>query len=84
MTAFRSIVHVLRGWPTPMGVAINTLVERFEEDGVGLQEQTARQMAVMAAQVVEFARLRSLLAKPSPKVAPPPRKGKARTMGSSP
>jgi FMN reductase len=66
LTAFRSIVHALRGWPTPMGVAINTLVERFDEDGVGLQEPTARQMAVMVGQVMEFARLRSLLAKPSP------------------
>jgi hypothetical protein len=65
LTAFRSIVHALRGWPTPMGVAINTLVERFDDDGVGLQEHTARQMAVMVGQVMEFARLRSLLAKPS-------------------
>ena len=24
LSAFRSIVHALRGWPTPMGVAINT------------------------------------------------------------
>jgi FMN reductase len=66
LTAFRSIVHALRGWPTPMGVAINTLVERFDESGAGTQEHTARQMAVMVGQVVEFARLRSLLAKPSP------------------
>jgi FMN reductase len=65
LTAFRSIVHALRGWPTPMGVAINTLVERFDDDGVGLQEHTSRQMAVMVGQVMEFARLRSLLAKPS-------------------
>jgi FMN reductase len=65
LTAFRSIVHALRGWPTPMGVAINTLVERFDEDGVGLQEHTARQMAIMVRQVMEFAQLRSLLAKPS-------------------
>jgi len=62
LTAFRSIVHALRGWPTPMGVAINTLVEKFDEDGSGLQEQAARQMAIMVAQVMEFARLRSLVA----------------------
>lgn len=61
LTAFRSIVHALRGWPTPMGVAINTLVEQFDEHGVGLQEQAARQMAIMVRQVIEFARLRSLL-----------------------
>jgi FMN reductase len=61
LSAFRSIVHALRGWPTPMGVAINTLVERFDEKGSGLGEQTARQMAIMMGQVIEFARLRSLL-----------------------
>jgi FMN reductase len=66
LTAFRSIVHALRGWPTPMGVAINTLVERFDESGAGIEEHTARQMAIMVGQVIEFARLRSLLAKPVP------------------
>ena len=59
VTAFRSIVHALRGWPTPMGVAINTLTERVEEDGAGMTEQTERQMGIMVRQVVEFARLRS-------------------------
>jgi len=62
LSAFRSIVHALRGWPTPMGVAINTLVERFEENGPGMQEPTARQMGIMVAQVIEFAQQRSLLA----------------------
>jgi FMN reductase len=62
LSAFRSIVHALRGWPTPMGVAINTLVERFDEKGAGLQEQSALQMSIMVRQVIEFARLRSLLA----------------------
>jgi FMN reductase len=62
LAAFRSIVHALRGWPTPMGVAINTLVERFDEEGAGIAEQSARQMAIMVGQVIEFARLRALLA----------------------
>jgi FMN reductase len=69
LTAFRSIVHALRGWPTPMGVAINTLVEQFDENGVGLQEQAKRQMAIMVRQVIEFARLRSLAANVSTKSA---------------
>jgi FMN reductase len=62
LSAFRSIVHALRGWPTPMGVAINTLVERFDEAGGGIAEPTARQMAIMVGQVMEFARLRAQLA----------------------
>src|ERR1700678_787621 len=61
LSAFRSIVHALRGWPTPMGVAINTLVDRFDEEGAGIGEQPARQMAIMVGQVIEFARLRALL-----------------------
>jgi FMN reductase len=62
LSAFRSIVHALRGWPTPMGVAINTQLDRFDEDGAGIAEQSARQMAIMVGQVIEFARLRALLA----------------------
>jgi FMN reductase len=62
LSAFRSIVHALRGWPTPMGLAINTQVDRFDEEGAGIGEQSARQMAIMVGQVVEFARLRALLA----------------------
>jgi FMN reductase len=62
LSAFRSIVHALRGWPTPMGVAVNTLVERFDEKGMGIAEASARQMAIMVGQVIEFARLRALLA----------------------
>jgi FMN reductase len=62
LSAFRSIVHALRGWPTPMGVAINTQVERFDENGAGIGEQTARQMSIMVGQVIDFARLRPLLA----------------------
>jgi FMN reductase len=61
LSAFRSIVHALRGWPTPMGVAINTLLERFDANGLGMEEQAARQMAIMVGQVIEFARLRALL-----------------------
>jgi FMN reductase len=61
LSAFRSIVHALRGWPTPMGVAINTLAERFDGRGAGMAEQSAKQMSIMVGQVMEFARLRSKL-----------------------
>src|SRR5579863_1143292 len=62
LSAFRSIVHALRGWPTPMGVAINTLVDHFDETGAGIADQSTRQMSIMVGQVIEFARLRLLLA----------------------
>ena len=60
LSAFRSIVHALRGWPTPMGIALNTLVEKFDESGALVQEHSAQQMAIMVGQVVDFARMRSL------------------------
>jgi hypothetical protein len=37
-------------------------VERFDENCAGASEQTSRQMAIMVGQVIEFARLRSMLA----------------------
>jgi FMN reductase len=60
LSAFRSIVHALRGWPTPMGVALNTLVEKFDEKGEGMTDPSAHQIAIMVGQVVEFALQRNL------------------------
>ena len=62
LSALRSIVHALRGWPTPMGVAINTtpaspLVKTFDEHGAVVDETAARQIGTMVTQVVEFARM---------------------------
>jgi FMN reductase len=58
LTSLRSIVHALRGWPTPMGVILNTMVKTFDEHGAVVEETGSRQIAIMATQVVEFARVR--------------------------
>ena len=61
LTALRSIVHALRGWPTPMGVALNTgqsATGVFDTDGRVTDEAAARQISIMVGQVVDFARLR--------------------------
>ena len=29
----RQVVHALRGWPTPLGLAINSTVTTFDESG---------------------------------------------------
>ena len=58
LSALRSIVHALRGWPTPMGVAINTLNKTFDEHGWVVEETAARQIGILVSQVVEFARMR--------------------------
>lgn len=59
LSALRSIVHALRGWPTPLGVAINTGDGGFDKDDIPASPSTARQLAIMARQVVEFAQLRA-------------------------
>ncbi|MGA0594698.1 NADPH-dependent FMN reductase [Enterovirga sp. CN4-39] len=55
LTAFRSIVHALRGWPTPLGVGINTAAGRvFDEAGACVDERVAAQLDTVAEQVLSF------------------------------
>jgi FMN reductase len=57
LSALRTIVHALRGWPTPLGVALNgAAAPLFDAEG-DLAE--ARQIEMLAGQVVDFARWRS-------------------------
>ena len=58
LAALRSIVHALRGWPTPIGVAVNSSLKVFDEAGECLDSGLATQLELMARQVVEFARMR--------------------------
>lgn len=58
LAALRSIVHALRGWPTPVGVAVNTSAPVFDAGGACLDESIGRQLTLMAGQIVEFARMR--------------------------
>jgi FMN reductase len=53
--ALRNIVHALRGWPTPLGIALNTREPLFTEDGRCLQAGAVELMKVMATQLVTFA-----------------------------
>jgi FMN reductase len=60
LVALRSIVHALRGWPTPLGVAINSIGKPFNEDGSATEAATVSQLRSIAQQVVQFARSRAL------------------------
>jgi FMN reductase len=51
----RTIVHALRGWPTPLAVTLNTAEPLFNADGVCIDSKAASQLAVLTGQVVEFA-----------------------------
>ena len=51
--AMRSIVHALRGWPTPLGVTLNTAgVKLFDAQGQCLDAQVAASLKLLAEQVV--------------------------------
>lgn len=51
--AMRSIVHALRGWPTPLGVTLNTAgVKLFDAEGNCTDEQVKASLRLLAEQVV--------------------------------
>jgi FMN reductase len=54
LAAMRSITHALRGWPVPLGVAINSAVVKFK-DGECSEPAIAKQIEIMTHQVVDFA-----------------------------
>jgi FMN reductase len=58
LTSLRAVVHALRGWPTPMGVAINSSVCRFEADGRCSDGDVTARLGVLAEQTLDFARFR--------------------------
>jgi FMN reductase len=55
LSALRSIVHALRGWPTPLGAALNTSEGIFDGAGNCTDPKAANQLAIVGRQVVEFA-----------------------------
>jgi FMN reductase len=62
LESLRSIVHALRGWPTPMGAAINSTLPVFGPNGDVVDERVAFQLSTVAHEVMQFAtwRLASL------------------------
>ncbi|NJC33776.1 FMN reductase [Sphingomonas jejuensis] len=57
LATLRSIVHALRGWPTPLGAAIKSEAGMFD-GGTCLDAPAAAQLSLVGEQVVEFSRLR--------------------------
>jgi FMN reductase len=58
LTALRSVVHALRGWPTPMGAALNTTEVLFDGEGNASDPRAELQLRTVGRQVAEFALLR--------------------------
>lgn len=52
----RQIAHALRGWPTPLGLAINSTVTHLDETGATADAAAQASVRTQAEQIVEFAR----------------------------
>jgi FMN reductase len=58
LATLRSIVHALRGWPTPLGVSLNT-TSRLFDDTENCIDPSEPLLEAVGRQVVEFTRLRA-------------------------
>lgn len=56
LAALRSVVHSLRGWPTPLGVVLNSREQLFDESGQWRSPEATNNLSAMTTQVVEFGR----------------------------
>ena len=67
--AMRSIVHALRGGPTPLGAALNTSTQLFDERGDCLDLSMNLQLGTVGRQVVQFAKMQRLDPRPDARTA---------------
>ena len=58
LMALRSIIHAMRGWPTPFGAALNSTAGLFDEAGACRDPKDAWALDTIAEQVMEFASMR--------------------------
>ncbi|MET7397207.1 NADPH-dependent FMN reductase [Dactylosporangium sp. NPDC005572] len=56
LATLRTIVHALRGWPTPLGVTINSALCRFGADGEPNDPAVGERLTLLGRQTVEFCR----------------------------
>lgn len=61
LAALRSIIHAMRGWPTPFGAALNATTDLFDADGACRDQRDAWQLSTVGEQVMEFAKMRAAL-----------------------
>lgn len=60
LATLRSITHALRGWPTPMAVAINSAMPVFGDNKMVSDPAVINQLSILAQQVVSFAQMKAL------------------------
>lgn len=54
LVSLRSTVHALRGWPTPLGVAINSADTIFNDMGLVSDVRCAEQLTTLSNQILDF------------------------------
>ena len=55
LAALRGITHAMRGWPTPLGIAVNTVAQKpFGPDGSLADAEIAGAVAMQARQIMQF------------------------------
>ena len=59
--ALRNVVHALRGWPTPIGIAVNSAEPVPEPTESGFSARTVDQVSLMVQQVCQFTERRGAL-----------------------
>jgi FMN reductase len=59
LATMRTIVHALRGWPTPMGAALNTALPLFDAEGQCVDLSSKFQLETVGQQVMQFCSMRS-------------------------
>ena len=57
LESLRAIVHALRGWATPLGVAINSTQAVFGENGDVVDDKARIQIETMAHEVLSFVKV---------------------------
>lgn len=56
LSALRDVIHAMRGWPTPVGIAVNSVEQRpFGADGTLSDDGVARAVRAQAQQIMRFA-----------------------------
>jgi FMN reductase len=56
LVTLRQIAHALRGWPTPLGLAVNSSASIFADDGTIDDRAILASVTVQAEQLMSFAR----------------------------
>lgn len=54
LSSLRDVSHALRGWPTPLGIALNSSARLFDDAGACVSPEADEQMRLMASQIVTF------------------------------